>query len=287
MTALTKINDQPPERRSTSDTSDFKHSTPTWIRFGVPAAFAVMAGFANYAAIQTQMEPVRAYTLTRNLPVGTRLEESHLKLVRLAGDFDRSGVILEKELRIREDDNARPLSLSVSLARRPRILRHNSRAGEILVRSSLGGLESPRPQERAVEVERSRLQASDEFLSPGQFIYFLVHDKIQEGDLHESQAIGPFRVAWEDPTAKDKDDESSRGKFVRIIYRLHANGEPTSMARLFLRAIGNPTKYSLTGSLHGSTTKQITVSDKYSRVNGRTVANGSAETISLASTSYP
>lgn len=256
MTALTKMSDQSPERRSTSDTSDFKHSTPTWIRFGVPAACAVMAGFANYAAIQNQIEPVRAYTLTRKLPMGTRLEESHLKLVRLAGDFDRSGVILENELRIREDDHTRPLSLAASLAHRPRILQHNCEAGEILVRSSLGGLESLRPQEkeRSVEVERSRLQASDEFLSPGQFIYFLMHHKNQEGDLHESQAIGPFRVALEDPTAKDKDDESSRGKFVRIIYKLNDNGEPTSMARLFLRAIGNPTEYSLTGSLHSSTT---------------------------------
>lgn len=224
-------------------------ATPVWIRLGVPAACAVMAAVFNFAAIKRQTQPIRAYTLSHDLTMGTRLEADHLQLVDLAGSFDRSAVVLEEDLLVREGSDGKALPLSTSLERRPRILVRHSRKGEILIKSSLGGIESPRPNEETVEVRRSMLNASDDLLTPGRIVNFLVQNQARGQELGKPQLIGPFRVAWEDYEITQSERQSRREEWVRLAYRLDKDGKATPSAQILRQAIINPASYSLYGQL--------------------------------------
>lgn len=223
-------------------------ATPWWIRLGLPAGCAILAAMLNYAAIKRQTEPIKAYALTGELPLGTLLQESHLTLVDLSGTFDRSSVVMENDLLVREGENGPLLSLASSLIRQPRILNHDARRGEILVHSSLGGIEGPRDEkERVIQVPREMIRATDDFLTPGKVIHFLViKNSRSEGEENE-KTIGPFRICFESPAPAEGNAarRRERDKVVHLAYGLDRDLRPSADAVALRQAIADSRSHTL------------------------------------------
>lgn len=214
---------------------------PAWIRIGIPIGCAALAAILNFAAVKRQIQPVKAYAVSEDLPMGTLLQASHLKLVDLAGSFDRSGVFLENDLLLREGGDGRLLSLQASLEREPRVLSRDSYQGEILVRSSLGGMEGARKGEGLMEVPRSMIESSDNFLVPGKKVYFSMGEKGKPG----RRLIGPFRIAQKDIQFKDEDKGSRRDEMIPIAYALTAEGISSPSMVALEEAITNQSSFTL------------------------------------------
>ena len=243
-----------PKRTLSSSADNTKHTigsqatettTPIWIRVGIPVGCALLAAILNFAAVKRQIQPVKAYAFRSHLPMGTRLQASHLTVIDLAGSFDRSGVILENDLLVQDSEQGRPLSLAVSLQRRPKIVSRAVSQGEVVVQSSLGGIEGPRENEMVMEVPRAMIRASDEFLTPGKEIYFRVQGKRRLQESAMVTMIGPFRIAIRDLPEDPRDAKSQRDKGVQLAYGLTKSNEPSAAALLLQEAIADPSSFAL------------------------------------------
>lgn len=215
---------------------------PVWIRLGIPVGCALLAAMLNFAAVKRQIQPVKAYAISEDLPMGTLLQASHLRLIELAGNFERSGVFLENDLLLRDGGDGRLLSLQSSLEREPRVLSRDSYQGEILVRSSLGGVEGARRGEGLLEVPRSMIENSDSFLMPGKMIFFSMGEKGKPG----RNLIGPFRIAMRDIHFKEAEKQNRRDEMVLIAYPLTKDGVSTPSAAALEDAITNKLAFTLT-----------------------------------------
>lgn len=224
-----------------SKTSD----TPSWVRLGIPVGCAILAALLNFAAVRRQIKPVRAYAVNAALPMGTRLQASNVDLIDLAGEFDRSAVVLEKDLLVQEGESGRLLDLQESLNRKPRILCRNSQKGEILVKSALGGMEGPRENEMTVEVPRAMIKASDEFIMPGKIIHFRVIERGLSGEAEGTNVIGPFRIAFDDTLFEEGQGKKRSDSTVSIAYGLTPDGQLTQDAFALQGAIADPSSFAL------------------------------------------
>lgn len=214
---------------------------PVWIRLGIPLGCACLAAVLNFAAVKRQIRPVKAYAISEDLPMGTLLRASHLTLIDLAGNFDRSRVFLENDLLIRDGGDGRLLSLQASLEREPRVLTRESYRGEILVQSTVGGIEGARKGEGLMEVPRSMIESSDNFLTPGKTIYFSLGERGKPG----RKLIGPFRIALKDIHFKEEEKVNHRDEMILIAYRLTDKGMSSPSAAALEDAITNKLEFTL------------------------------------------
>ncbi len=214
-----------------------------WVRMGIPACLALLAAALNVAAVRSQIRPCLAYALAVDIPAGTQLKPEHLKTVEVAGNLDLAFLVAPSELMTEVSEHGR-LTLEESLHRNPRVLSKAMGKGELLTRSSLGGLalSELRNGERMVPVVRSMITGSHTDLTPEQPIYFIVKRQAhQHTDQSVSHAeIGPFRILLRE-NAEHRVSES-RDATLPLVYAVNDQGQPTASSQSLLDALRNDHK---------------------------------------------
>ncbi len=214
-----------------------------WVRVGLPACLAVLAAALNVAAVRSQIRPSLAYVLAVDIPAGTQLKPEHLTTVELAGNLDRAFLVAPSELMTEVSEHGR-LTLEESLHRNPRVLSKPMGKGELLTRSSLGGLalSELRSGERMIPVLRSMITGSHTDLTPEQPIYFMVKRQAysNNADAGIQSEIGPFRILLRESV--ERLESESRDATLPLVYAVNDDGQPTASSQALLDALRNDHK---------------------------------------------
>lgn len=217
----------PPARSSTARGSDVP-SLPLWLRIGMPAVMAAMAGILNAHTVHHRLHPTEALALCVDITPGTRLRAEHLEAVTVGGTVSREALVTtESLLQFLGEPAASAKSLDEALAKAPLFICQAFARGELLTRSCLRGRERLAMDERLIFLPVSKVRGDVSELRPGQLVYFDVVRRVSNGSVPAIEEIGPFRVAICE-RGRDKEE-------LPLIYRLNSLGQPSASAEL-LRA---------------------------------------------------
>lgn len=205
-----------------------------WVRIGLPAALAIMAGWMNATTIRQRLNPTEAFALAVEVVPGMRLQPEHFQAVQVGGSLDRSTLVSRLEL---ETDNGRlaaGLSMAAALQQAPKMFTRFMRKGELLTDGSLSGREALAADERLIQVPFSKVRGNCSELQPGQVIYLDAIHGSTNGDKLRVESIGPFRVAL---TERKEQVKSNEPEYLGLVSKVGPQGQLSSHAELLRTAV--------------------------------------------------
>lgn len=205
-------------------------SLPVWVRIGLPAVLALLAGILNTNTIRQQLNPIQAYALTVGVAPGIQLRADHLELVSVGGNLDRSSLITQTDLLATlEIESESTETVKAALIKTPLIFSKPIGKGELLTVSCLGGTENVRVGEERIFVPFTNIEGDRSALLPGQWVYF--RTPVSNSEKHYAK-IGPFRI----PFAAFQEFDDIDDAYLPLDFSVGPNGDYSESTELLIAA---------------------------------------------------
>jgi len=202
-------------------------SLPVWVRVGVPAALATLAGLLNANTVRQQLNPIEAFALKVDVSPGVRLKPEQFELVTVGGSLDREALLCRAELFAGlEGISPASQTIEAALKKTPMFFSRFLHQGELLTDGCLGGHEALSGDERMIQVPISKIRGDSSRLSPGQFVYFDAIHRQSGNEKPKVEEIGPFRVA----VCERNDETKNQKQFLQLVFRLGPEGQISAQA---------------------------------------------------------